>query len=261
MSPALAQLHARSGSLRRALLASVLPLLCAAPALADWQSTRLIDRREYTDRLRAMRLGEVIANWTGIPVEGRWQGPPFATDANWGDPGGATSPDPAGAPNLASSVNPDTLEGNRSNNVRPRLAGSVSASSSVQSNPPLIFPWPYGLGGASGPAQFCNAVEFDPSGVEQHPLPSLCYSTPMGSTQSEPLNDTIPFQIIDWSLPTTMQASGARLRGVPGGGIGAGAPFVTIAELDTLDAPSPPLRGSFDLSADGVEDTEDLDQL
>lgn len=672
MSPAPAHLLARTGSLRRSLLASVLALVCAAPALADWQSTRLIDRREYTDRLRAMWLGEVIANWTGIPVEGRWQGPPFATDANWGDPGGATgfitnqnpwwadddtdveyvyldalaslgehgpvrltgeqirsawiphinraiwvsnatarslmdrgvtppstslgcantnslmidaqltteffgalapgmpevaldigalpvrttayshaahaaqvymiwyalatqspadlspadrtlwilrnsrrlipdtskaadiidfvladylanpdkndwestrdkvyaryqnprvapfeyrswvessvnfasgvtallygqgdykrtiqigvlcgwdcdnapatlgglfglmlgydglqaqfpgvnfsdrfwisrtrdalpdylpldagaedtftlmaqrcaaivdrvveqhggrvshsggtggegqwllppavaiSPDPAGAPNLASSANPETLEGNRSNNVRRRLAGSVSASSSVQSNPPFIFPWPYGLGGTSGPAQFCNAVEFDPSGVEQHPLPSLCYSTqnpsnytpgteqtftvlyspgvpvrtvrfvegphfaaagptsdpnvpggggwfqnvtvelliggqwtalPMGATQSEPLNDTVPFQIIDWSLPTTVQASGVRLRGVPGGGIGAGAPFVTIAELDTLDAPSPPLRGSFDLSADGVEDTEDLYQL
>lgn len=34
-----------------------------------------------------MWLGEAVANWTGIPLEGQYQWPPFLTDAYWGSPG------------------------------------------------------------------------------------------------------------------------------------------------------------------------------
>jgi hypothetical protein len=54
-------------------------LALAAPAVAQ----RIVDRAGYVDRLRAMWLGECIANWTGLRTEGARQGPPFFTDADW----------------------------------------------------------------------------------------------------------------------------------------------------------------------------------
>ncbi len=57
-----------------------LPLLLVSPSLA--QTT--IDRAEYADHLRAMWLGECIANWTGLRTEGARNTPPFFTDADWG---------------------------------------------------------------------------------------------------------------------------------------------------------------------------------
>lgn len=46
--------------------------------------SRVLDRAAYQDRLRAMWLGECIANWTGLRTEGAKQSAPFFTDADWG---------------------------------------------------------------------------------------------------------------------------------------------------------------------------------
>ena len=54
--------------------------------LADW-GWGSIDRADYADRLRALWLGECIANWTGIQTEGHCPNPPFYDDSDWG-PGG-----------------------------------------------------------------------------------------------------------------------------------------------------------------------------
>lgn len=45
---------------------------------------RELSRADYADRLRAMWLGECIANWTGLRTEGARTEPPFYTDADWG---------------------------------------------------------------------------------------------------------------------------------------------------------------------------------
>ncbi len=57
-----------------------------AEAQGSW-TRRVIDEADYQDRLRAMWLGECIANWTGLRTEGLRQGPPFYTDADWGSGG------------------------------------------------------------------------------------------------------------------------------------------------------------------------------
>src|SRR6185369_16384871 len=60
-------------------------LLC----LANWcvaQGNRVIERREYESRCRAMWLGEAIGNWTGLPIENAYYNPPFLTDVDWGMP-------------------------------------------------------------------------------------------------------------------------------------------------------------------------------
>src|SRR5436309_2132409 len=54
-----------------------------APSAAA-QTARAINRDVYLDRLHAMWLGEVIANWTGLQTEGARIEPPFFTDADWG---------------------------------------------------------------------------------------------------------------------------------------------------------------------------------
>lgn len=43
-----------------------------------------LSRCEYADRLRAMWLGETIANWTGLTTEGVRTDAPFYTDEDWG---------------------------------------------------------------------------------------------------------------------------------------------------------------------------------
>lgn len=58
------------------------------PEINGWGGTRTLSRADYADRLRAMWLGEAIANWTGIPVEGSRIVPPFFTDADWATPNG-----------------------------------------------------------------------------------------------------------------------------------------------------------------------------
>lgn len=46
----------------------------------------LLDRAAYAERLRAMWIGECIANWTGLRTEGVRVERPFFTDADWGKP-------------------------------------------------------------------------------------------------------------------------------------------------------------------------------
>ncbi len=67
---------------------SVIATLCAAclATTAQAQGLRSLSEADYTDRLRAMWLGQCIANWTGLRTEGRHREPPFLTDADWGLP-------------------------------------------------------------------------------------------------------------------------------------------------------------------------------
>lgn len=47
-------------------------------------ASRELSRCAYAERLRAMWLGEAIANWTGLTTEGVRQDAPFYTDQDWG---------------------------------------------------------------------------------------------------------------------------------------------------------------------------------
>lgn len=70
---------------RKGVLVCGLLVASEASALsAPWESTRVIDRAAYAERLHGMWLGECIANWTGLRTEGRAIAPPFYTDADWG---------------------------------------------------------------------------------------------------------------------------------------------------------------------------------
>jgi hypothetical protein len=60
------------------------PLSAADSAYSDRSAGRQISRHDYADRLRAMWLGETIANWTGLTTEGVKQDAPFYSDADWG---------------------------------------------------------------------------------------------------------------------------------------------------------------------------------
>ncbi len=53
----------------------------------NFGKVRVIDRADYADRLRALWLGECLANWTGIRTEGCKSSPPFYTDTDWGTVG------------------------------------------------------------------------------------------------------------------------------------------------------------------------------
>jgi hypothetical protein len=55
--------------------------VAATAALA--QGPRVVNEADYADRLRAMWLGECIANWTGLQTEGHRPAAPFLTDADW----------------------------------------------------------------------------------------------------------------------------------------------------------------------------------
>jgi hypothetical protein len=57
-------------------------ILLTLPGALSAQS--VLDRAEYADRLRAMWLGQCIANWTGLRTEGARVEPPFFTDEDWG---------------------------------------------------------------------------------------------------------------------------------------------------------------------------------
>lgn len=60
--------------------AAAIAMFVTLPALGQ----TAINRAEYADRLRAMWLGQCIANWTGLRTEGQRIVPPFFTDADWG---------------------------------------------------------------------------------------------------------------------------------------------------------------------------------
>src|SRR5690606_21484283 len=68
---------------------------------------------------------------------------------------------------------------------------------------------------------------------------------------SEPLDEAVPFQIIDFELPDAIVASGARLTGSAGGTHG----FVTIAEIDVFGTPC---SERVDLDGDLDADVFDL---
>ncbi|MCB9840570.1 MAG: ADP-ribosylglycohydrolase family protein [Phycisphaeraceae bacterium] len=71
----------RGGSPARTLLLAIAVAVCSC---ARAQGPRLMDQEQYRDRLHAMWLGQVIANWTGRRTEGARINPPFYTDADWG---------------------------------------------------------------------------------------------------------------------------------------------------------------------------------
>jgi hypothetical protein len=73
-----------SGLTAVGVAAATAGVMLASGASAGWESTRQIDRATYADRVRAMWLGECIANWTGLRTEGKRNAPPFLTDADWG---------------------------------------------------------------------------------------------------------------------------------------------------------------------------------
>lgn len=58
--------------------------LLATISSASAQDGLQISRADYADHLRAMWLGESIANWTGLNSEGRRPRRPFYTDEDWG---------------------------------------------------------------------------------------------------------------------------------------------------------------------------------
>ena len=60
------------------------PVSAANSAYSGMSAGRQINRDDYADRLRAMWLGETIANWTGLTTEGVKQDAPFYSDADWG---------------------------------------------------------------------------------------------------------------------------------------------------------------------------------
>lgn len=61
----------------------MLVIACVASS-SRAQSLRTLGVAEYEGRLRGMWLGEAIANWTGLITEGKFNEPPFLTDADWG---------------------------------------------------------------------------------------------------------------------------------------------------------------------------------
>ncbi len=70
------------------LLLGLVASFSSASAQNDCPDTplgeRQLSRCTYAGRLRAMWLGETIANWTGLTTEAVRQDAPFYTDADWG---------------------------------------------------------------------------------------------------------------------------------------------------------------------------------
>jgi hypothetical protein len=66
------------------LLAVSSVTLADNPAAPGLGGLRQLNRQDYADRLRAMWLGETIANWTGLTTEAVKQEAPFYTDEDWG---------------------------------------------------------------------------------------------------------------------------------------------------------------------------------
>lgn len=72
------------------LLTMLCLVSCASPVLsqphAPPPAPRVFDRAAYESRLHGMWLGEVIGNWTGLPIENGFYQPPFLTDEGWDQP-------------------------------------------------------------------------------------------------------------------------------------------------------------------------------
>jgi hypothetical protein len=64
--------------------ASVSPVTANGCGPTENLAANQLSRCDYADRLRAMWLGETIANWTGLTTEAVKQDAPFYTDADWG---------------------------------------------------------------------------------------------------------------------------------------------------------------------------------
>lgn len=64
----------------------------SATAAPPAGNVAVLTRADYADRLRAMWLGESIANWTGLKTENLYSEPPFLTDSDWGSNKGSTNP-------------------------------------------------------------------------------------------------------------------------------------------------------------------------
>lgn len=79
------------------------------------------------------------------------------------------------------------------------------------------------------------------------------WTTPVLSVSPGP-SPADQFAILDFVLDVPLQATGIRVRGLPGG---TGA-FVTCMELDAFAAPPASLLSSFDLNSDGRVGIDDL---
>ena len=78
---------------------------------------------------------------------------------------------------------------------------------------------------------------------------------------SEPLDQRVPFQVLEFTLPDDQRwsATAIRVSGRAGGDGTHGGPFVTCAELDALRPLEPlPKAMSFDMTRDGVVEAADL---
>ena len=73
-----------TGRLCGIVSALALAVIPSVPASAQAPANRTIERSTYAAHLRAMWQAECVANWTGLRTEGGAQGPPFLTDAAWG---------------------------------------------------------------------------------------------------------------------------------------------------------------------------------
>lgn len=71
---------------------------------------------------------------------------------------------------------------------------------------------------------------------------------------SEPLNPSIPFQIIDLELAEPMTADAIRVSGVAGGT----AQYITAAEIDAFSSPLTRELVTWDINKDGMVDIDDL---
>lgn len=92
---------------------------------------------------------------------------------------------------------------------------------------------------------------------------------PAPVTLSEPLNDQVPFQIIDLAFAQPVTASAFRITLGQGGGVaggGTGTPFVNVTEIDALRtdadiataiAPTP----TYDLDGNAIASVDDLATL
>lgn len=103
--------------------------------------------------------------------------------------------------------------------------------------------------------------------VEAMVAPGVWQAAPV--TLDEPLDDQVPFQIIDLTFAAPITASAFRLTLGQGGGVaggGTGTPFVTVSEIDAvrIDADVAPAIGptpTYDLDADGAITLDDMARM
>lgn len=84
---------------------------------------------------------------------------------------------------------------------------------------------------------------------------------PIPIALSEPLDDQVPFQIIDLEFPMPVVASAFRITLGQGGGVaggGTGGPFVNISEIDALRADVAIATPTYSVNGDGAVTIDDL---